>query len=191
MRRRLVITLVMALTGAALITGCGKNNKSSKAKENNSQAGDEANNSANTDDETVAVDDIKAFEEQLDITIDKAYIDNIDSMYIVDDKIAEVNFIATNVNGDECVCTLRGTRDEEYVDKLYVAYDDMSEPVSIAGVIGDMAIDFCSSEEGEITVYSWNDSNIFYSFSCSESFSQMQIGEMLDSLMVATGFQTE
>lgn len=193
MKKRLIVILALALTGVVLITGCGKNNDSSKSSGDKSGGDDTSVSDVNVGEQnqTVSIDDYKTFESELDIRIDAEYIENIDTMYIVDEKIAEINFIATNVEGEEQLCTLRGTRDESAVNNLHAEYEDATEPVTIEGVIGNMAIEFSSSETVGEVVYTWSDGNIYYAFTCSDSFSQIQIGEILDSLMIATGFLLE
>lgn len=183
--RRMNIALAIIVFGM-IFSGCG-------AKEKTGEVTEQQN--VGMPNPIVLVNDDEEFSEQLGIAIDKTKLPAAPEMSIIAGKMAQCDFCLTNVENVEVTCSLRATKDGEMAENMHGIYDeDMSEPVVISQEFGDETIDYTclyANTEG-YTIYTWTSSDgVHYSLTFDGEMSQMQIGAVLDAVMIATGIAGE
>ena len=141
----------------------------------------------------VKIDDDSEFEKQLGIKIDTSAITTEEkTMFIIAQTTADIRFSKENVEGESVECTLRATKDEGVkenpVQLLAGMYHDFDEPVTIDYTEFSVTNYNANSEEsGNIDVYTWDKDGLYCSLSIEGTMSQMQIAEIMDSVMSALG----
>lgn len=141
----------------------------------------------------VKIDDDSEFEKQLGIKIDTSAITTEEkTMFIIAQTTADIRFSKENVEGEPVECTLRATKDEGVkenpVQLLAGMYHDFDEPVTIDYTEFSVTNYNANSEEsGNIDVYTWDKDGLYCSLSIEGTMSQMQIAEVMDSVMSALG----
>lgn len=143
----------------------------------------------------VEVFDDADFAEKLGIPIDTSFFTGENQKrFIIGEMLADVRFDVTNVNGDNVECMFRATKDDEYAKNPYeliagVYASDFSDEVSISypSDEGDIEMFSVDSATENCHITRWDFSGAHYVFSVFGTTSQMQLGALYDSLMLAIG----
>lgn len=136
----------------------------------------------------VEITDAAAFAEKLGITIDPTYIAGETTMYIIGEKMAEIDFPVTNIDGDEVLCTLRAVKQGEDISNISGIYEEMDE-VKESYSCNETTIDVThkTSKSSSVQIYEFNYNNISYCFSYDGELSTMLFGEVFDGVLCAVG----
>lgn len=135
------------------------------------------------------IEDSAQFEEQLGIRIDPDMLYSESRMFITNGEFAEVQFAFNNPMGEEVTVTLRATKDPEVGKQLSGVYEELKEvnTFDYAGVNRYITIRHEMNEAGDLNVYTWENDNTFYSAVIKGNPSQMEVAEVMDSIMAAVG----
>lgn len=189
MRNKIALILIVSLSLGLVLAGCG----TKKADNNNSATTDPDNNNPNNMvNPLVEIEDASLFETDLGISIDTSILSEDATLYIINDSVASVEFVVTNVNGEDCIITLRATKDTSIENLSGVEDDNMDEPWDNELTFGDNQITLtCTYAKTEqITIYTWSYNEANYSITFPDGFSQMTIAATLDRVFVAIGADT-
>lgn len=139
------------------------------------------------------VADAAAINSALGMSIDTCMMPEIDRFAIIGKKMAEIVFSLTSVDGDPLNCVFRATKDAEMAENIHGIYDtDLIDGSSTEyeGDNGIVNIDYVYANTEKTDIWTWKFNDTYYSFTMDNEASQMTIGAMLDSLMVACGADT-
>jgi len=136
----------------------------------------------------VEITDSAQFNEQLGIPIDPGMLFSEAKMFITFGEFAECQFSFNNIMGDEVKCILRATKNPEVGEHFSGIYEKLTKvnDISYDGKNGVLKIQLESNEAGDISVYSWQADDTWYSFVIKGKPSQMEVAEVMDSVMAAT-----
>jgi len=138
----------------------------------------------------VEITDDAEFGKGLGISIDTGLLFSEAKMFIIDGRVAECQFSFENIMGENVECTLRATKDETMAQDLHGVYDSTLKEVNSIDIESDSGIFTVKVEENEAqdtTVYTWQIDDTWYSLVMKGSPSGMEVAEVMDSVMLATG----
>lgn len=135
------------------------------------------------------------YEAKLGIPIDTSFLpkENFE-MYIIGDSLADVRFDVTNVDGENVNCMLRATKSDadalnpyELIAGIYAT--DFTEEISedYPADNGNITMRSVDSASSNCHITTWDYSGAHYTFTVEGTTSQMQLGALYDSIMLAIG----
>ena len=130
----------------------------------------------------VAVTSSKEFQDLLGISLDPSLLSDDAELYVISDKIAEVDYSIPGMEDGETVdVTMRASKDESDISGVYGAVEEAALEYN------DMTIAHKSLDEENIEVYEFSNGDVNYSLEIKGQASQMLIGELLDSALLSAG----
>lgn len=142
----------------------------------------------------VEITDSAEFGQGLGIDIEADLLYSEAKMFITDGRVAECQFSFENVMGENVECTLRATKDEAVAENLSGVYDNTLTEVnrlSYSSPEGTFEITVSENAAQDTLIYTWNLGDIWYSVLFRGRPSQVEVAEVMDSVMLATGIDTE
>jgi len=142
----------------------------------------------------VEITDAAEFGQGLGIDIEADLLYSEAKMFITDGRVAECQFSFENIMGETVECTLRATKDEQLAENLSGVYDStVTEVNRLSYSSPDGAFEITVSENAaqDTLIYTWNLGDVWYSVLFKGKPSQMEVAEVMDSVMLATGIDTD
>lgn len=136
----------------------------------------------------VEVTDAKDFSEKLGISIDPSYLAGDKTMNIIAEKMAEINYSVTNVDGNEVLCTLRAAKPGSYSGDICGIVDEMTETTEeYACNESTVAVKHKTPKTEPYEIYEFTYENVDYCFMYQGELSNMLLGELFDGILCAIG----
>ena len=193
----LAVIMAVALTGCSIPLGTGTDSnpisiEPAGALNEKSENPDSIVGMANPMVETFDNND---FEKKLGIPIDTSYLpEEGRQMFVIGGSLADIRFNVTNVNGQTVECMLRGTKDaeaaknpNELIAGVYATDFTDETTIDYSADNGEITVKTVYYDAGKASLSSWDYSDAHFTFTVSDTVSQMQMAELYDSIMLAIG----
>lgn len=201
MKKRLIMLFATGIVSAALV-GCTGSTASESKVSSATSDGISVEESLAEDEMAVGmanpmaeINDDGEFASQLGISIDTTFLPEENRQkFIIGKTLADIRFEVTNVDGEIVKCQLRATKDMESAKNPYeliagvYATDYSDETVIDYGADeGNISIKSVESQTDKCHISFWMFNDTAYTFSVFGTTSQMQMGALYDSVMLAIG----
>lgn len=175
--------IILVVTIAFTLIACGQ-------KQTEAETAPEKDSAAGMPNPMVEINDPAEFEKQLGIAIDPSQITSDTKLFIIDKNLAHIAWTQKNVNNEDVDFALRATKDPELGPVCHGIQGDLKKLNEIEINGNDGPVTMTCFEQGNYTIYTWKNGDVFYSLTYDKSMSQMAMAEILDQVMFATGIMT-
>ncbi|HOO29048.1 MAG TPA: hypothetical protein PLU43_11340, partial [Lachnospiraceae bacterium] len=190
-----LFTTAVILTAAFLLSSCGTIENSSIGEpvstvpEDTENLGTSA--TAQIPNPMVEITDASVFSDKLGITLDPDCLNENTTMYIIGERLAEIDYTVTNVEGEAVSCTLRAAKATEHWDNLCGVYDEMTETTEeYACNETSITVIHKTPKTEPVEIYEFTYQNIRYCFMYSGKLSNLLTNELINGVFCAIGAET-
>lgn len=191
MRKRLFYYMTGVTLAGLFLTSCGKVNTTINVNINGEKGDEEQTKMVNP---LVDIDSDAEYENQLGIKWDTSYLPGEVKRFIINGKIAQAVFEVESVDGDNVEITLRGTKDEELshdpvtmIAGIYATELEDVNSIDISTNDGVIIFNRTRDDADDYDISYFDYEGVHYTITDDGDLSQMELGEIYDSVMATIG----